>query len=99
MTFGYRVLILALYLPVLPTWATNHFAGVVAANSIGGTSTYTCRTADQWNALATDAKNNGFESIHIEGFDCNALNLASAAAAAAGLQVLAGIYASARHFP
>ncbi|KAG6828058.1 hypothetical protein H0H92_009487 [Tricholoma furcatifolium] len=95
MALGYKALILAgVSLAVLPTWATNHFAGIVAGNSIGGASTYTCRTAAQWNTLATNAKNSGFKSIHIEGFDCNALDLASSAAAAAGIQVLAGIYAS-----
>ncbi|KAG5726751.1 putative family 17 glucosidase SCW11 [Termitomyces sp. T112] len=88
-----RFLCLALCL-VIPIAATNNFAGIGASNSIGGTSTYTCRTADQWNAFASNAKNSGFKSIRITGFDCNALDLASSAAAAVGIQVLAGIYAS-----
>ncbi|KAG6905208.1 hypothetical protein DXG01_004171 [Tephrocybe rancida] len=77
-----------------PIVATNYFAGIGASNSISGSSSYTCRTASQWNALASDAKNSGFKSIRIIGFDCNALDLASSAAAAAGIQILAGIYAS-----
>lgn len=32
---------------VLPVLSTNHFAGVVAANGIGGTGAYTCRTQAQ----------------------------------------------------
>ncbi|KIJ53209.1 glycoside hydrolase family 17 protein [Sphaerobolus stellatus SS14] len=74
--------------------ATNHFTGIVASNSIGGTSSYTCRTQAQWNTLASDAKNSGFKVIRIEGFDCNALDLASSAAASNNLQILAGIYAN-----
>jgi len=44
--------------------------------------------------LANDAKSQGFGAIRIVGFDCNALDLASSAAAAAGIQVMAGIYVS-----
>ncbi|KAH9481813.1 Cell surface mannoprotein MP65 [Psilocybe cubensis] len=47
----------------------------------------------QWNQLANDAKSQGFKIIRIIGFDCNALDLASSAAASAGLQIMAGIYA------
>jgi len=49
-------------------------------------------TLSQWNQLANDAKGQGFGAIRITGFDCNALDLASSAAAAAGIQVLAGIF-------
>ncbi|KAF9511368.1 glycoside hydrolase family 17 protein [Hydnum rufescens UP504] len=72
--------------------ASNHFTGINTSNSIGGTSSYTCRTQQQWNTVANDAKNNGFSVIRIIGFDCNALDLASSAAQAAGIKVLAGIY-------
>ncbi|KAG6855730.1 hypothetical protein H0H87_011582 [Tephrocybe sp. NHM501043] len=89
-----RILFTALCLVVLPIAATNNFAGIGASNSIGGKSTYTCRTGAEWNSLADTAKKNGFKSIRITGFDCNALDLASSAAAANGLTVLAGIYAS-----
>lgn len=41
-----------------------------------------------------DAKNSGYPSIRIEGFNCNALDMASSAAAIAGITVLAGIYVS-----
>lgn len=85
-------LLIAIFAFALPSLATNNFAGVGASNSIGGTSSYTCRTQAQWNTVANDAKNSGFNSIRITGFDCNALDLASSAAAAAGIQVLAGIY-------
>ncbi|PPQ66954.1 hypothetical protein CVT26_009985 [Gymnopilus dilepis] len=71
---------------------TNHLTGVVASNSIGGTGTYTCRTQAQWNQVANDAKGQGFTAIRLEGFDCNALDLASSAVASAGLKILAGIY-------
>ncbi|KAF8957212.1 glycoside hydrolase superfamily [Flammula alnicola] len=76
-----------------PALATNHFAGLTASNS-ASSSTYTCRTQAQWNQLATDAKSQGFGAIRILAFDCNALDLASSAAAAAGIKVLAGIYIS-----
>ncbi|KAF9007511.1 glycoside hydrolase superfamily [Cyathus striatus] len=77
----------------IPAFGTNHFAGITASNS-ASTSSYTCRTQAQWNTLAQDAKNQGFGSIRILGFDCNALDLASSAAAAVGIKVLAGIYVS-----
>ncbi|KAJ3515926.1 hypothetical protein NLJ89_g1456 [Agrocybe chaxingu] len=77
-----------------PALAANHFGGLTASNSIGGTGTYACRTQAQWNQLANDAKSQGFGAIRIMGFDCNALDMASSAAAAAGIQVLAGIYVS-----
>ncbi|KAF8073938.1 glycoside hydrolase superfamily [Lyophyllum atratum] len=77
---------------VLPSLAINNFVGVGASNSIGGSTSYVCRTQAQWNTVANNAKNAGFKSIRITGFDCNALNLASSAAAAAGIQVMAGIY-------
>jgi exo-beta-1,3-glucanase (GH17 family) len=53
---------------------------------------YTCRSQAQWNQLSVDAQAVGMKSIRIVGFDCNALDLASSAAAQAGIQVLAGIY-------
>ncbi|KAF5327715.1 hypothetical protein D9619_004676 [Psilocybe cf. subviscida] len=71
--------------------ATNHFAGVAVSNSINSGS-YTCRTQAQWNTVANDAKSQGFGAIRIIGFDCNALDMASSAAAAAGIKVMAGIY-------
>ncbi|KAF9566944.1 glycoside hydrolase [Agrocybe pediades] len=74
--------------------ASNHFAGINAANSKGGANAYTCRTQADWNNLASTAKDSGFKAIRILGFDCNALDLASDAAARNGLQVLAGIYIS-----
>ncbi|KAF9444750.1 glycoside hydrolase family 17 protein [Macrolepiota fuliginosa MF-IS2] len=74
------------------TLAVNNFGGITASNSIGGVGTYTCRTQAQWNDLANSAKGSGFNSIRILGFDCDALNLASTAAASAGMQVLAGIF-------
>ncbi|KAF8896658.1 hypothetical protein BD779DRAFT_1497114 [Infundibulicybe gibba] len=79
---------------VLPALAANHFAGIATSNSKGGTSTYTCRTQADWNNLANTAKASGFTSIRVTGFDCNALDLASSAAAAAGMTVLAGIFVS-----
>ncbi|KDQ08100.1 glycoside hydrolase family 17 protein [Botryobasidium botryosum FD-172 SS1] len=81
----------AALLPALAL-AANHFKGLTAANAVGGKNAYTCRTQAQWNTLVHDAKNAGFSSIRIEGFDCNALDLASSAAASVGLQVMAGIY-------
>ncbi|PFH47255.1 glycoside hydrolase family 17 protein [Amanita thiersii Skay4041] len=72
--------------------AKTNFAGLNAANSVGNAGTYTCRTPQQWNTFANDAKKNGFGAIRILGFDCNALDLASAAAKSAGLKVMAGIY-------
>jgi len=44
--------------------------------------------------LANDAKRKGFGALRSTGFDCNALDLASSAAASAGIKVLAGIYVS-----
>jgi len=85
-------IILAAFLWLVQVLATNHFVGIAASNSIGGTSTFTCRTQQQWNDLANTAKANGFRSIRIIGFDCNALDWASSAAQAAGLTILAGIY-------
>lgn len=46
----------------------------------------------QWNDVAKYAKSNGFGSIRITGFDCDALERASSAAAANGVTVMAGIY-------
>ncbi|XP_006457881.1 hypothetical protein AGABI2DRAFT_190276 [Agaricus bisporus var. bisporus H97] len=74
------------------TFAANNFVGLTASNAIGGRSPYTCRTQAQWNDLANTARNSGFKTIRILGFDCGALNMASSAAAAANLQVLAGIF-------
>lgn len=85
-------IILASFFWLVQVLATNHFGGIGASNSIGGTSTYTCRTQQQWNDLANTAKANGFRSIRIIGFDCNALDWASSAAKAAGLTILPGIY-------
>ncbi|KAJ6525579.1 glycoside hydrolase superfamily [Mycena vulgaris] len=76
----------------LAVFGTNHFAGVTASNSIGNNGVYTCRTQAQWNQVANDAKSLGMVSIRILGFDCNALDLASAACAQAGISLLAGIY-------
>ncbi|KAF8071608.1 glycoside hydrolase superfamily [Lyophyllum atratum] len=92
MFFTNSKLVLAISAFVLPSLATNNFVGIGASNSIGGSSNYVCRTQAQWNTVANDAKNTGFKSIRITGFDCNALDLASSAAAAAGIQVMAGIY-------
>jgi exo-beta-1,3-glucanase (GH17 family) len=63
-----------------------------AANSIGNSPVYTCRTQDQWNQVANNVRSIGMRAIRILGFDCDALDLASAAAAQAGIQVLAGIW-------
>jgi len=52
----------------------------------------------QWNWIASNAKDQGFPSIRLTGFDCNALDLASRAAAQYGLTVLAGIYINVRWF-
>ncbi|KAJ7088398.1 glycoside hydrolase superfamily [Mycena belliarum] len=87
-------LLTTLLLFPLATLGANHFKGVNAANSIGNNGAYTCRTQAQWNQVAIDARNVGMNSIRILGFDCNALDLASSAAALAGIQVLAGIYVS-----
>jgi len=82
--------LIATFLPF--AFASNHFGGLAVSNSESGTSTYTCRTQAQWNQVASDAQGQGFESIRIIGFDCNALDMASSAASAVGIQVLAGIY-------
>ncbi|KXN92844.1 putative family 17 glucosidase SCW4 [Leucoagaricus sp. SymC.cos] len=84
--------LVALLASLSGTLATTNFAGLTASNSIGGSGAYTCRTQAQWNDLANAARNSGFRSIRILGFDCNALPMASSAAASAGLTVLAGIY-------
>ncbi|KAG6885885.1 hypothetical protein C0993_008404 [Termitomyces sp. T159_Od127] len=73
-------------------FALNHFSGITVSNGVGGSSTYTCRTQAQWNELAYVVKKSGFKSLRIIGFDCDALNRASTAAAHAGLTILAGIY-------
>lgn len=49
-------------------FARNHFFGVTAANSVGGTGSYTCRTQEQWNQVANDARGLGMSSIRIMGF-------------------------------
>jgi len=84
--------LISLLAAVSGTFAVNNFGGITASNAIGGAGTYTCRTQQQWNDLANNAKGSGFKAIRILGFDCDALNQASKAAASAGLQVLAGIY-------
>lgn len=93
MSFKHFILILIWALVVVQTTASNHFSGIVTSNS-ASTAFFTCRTQAQWNALAMDAKNSGYPSIRIEGFNCNALDMASSAAAIAGITVLAGIYVS-----
>ena len=40
-------IILAAFFWLVEVFATNHFVGIAASNSIGGTSTYTCRTQQQ----------------------------------------------------
>ncbi|PFH48484.1 glycoside hydrolase family 17 protein [Amanita thiersii Skay4041] len=81
-----------------PVSGRTNFAGLTVSNSIGNSGSYICRSQAQasiiawWNTVANDARNNGFGAIRILGFDCNALDLASAAAAAAGLKVIAGIF-------
>jgi len=77
---------------VAPALAVNNFAGIGASNSQGGTGSYTCRTQAQWNDIANTARNNGFANIRITGFDCNSLDMAASAAAAAGIKVMAGIW-------
>ncbi|KDR72816.1 hypothetical protein GALMADRAFT_142547 [Galerina marginata CBS 339.88] len=79
---------------VVPVLASNHFAGLTVSNSAGGVTSYTCRTQTQWNQLASDAKGKGFNAVRILGFDCNSLDMASSAAAAAGIKVMAGIWVS-----
>ena len=39
--------ILAAFFWLVQVLATNHFVGIAASNSMGGTSTYTCRTQQQ----------------------------------------------------
>ncbi|KAH9474152.1 Cell surface mannoprotein MP65 [Psilocybe cubensis] len=68
-------------------------SGLAVSNSPGGTTAYGCRSQAQWNKLVNDAKSQGFKIIRIIGFDCSALELASSAAATAGLQIMAGIFA------
>uniref|UniRef100_A0A8H7XN08 glucan endo-1,3-beta-D-glucosidase n=1 Tax=Psilocybe cubensis TaxID=181762 RepID=A0A8H7XN08_PSICU len=75
------------------TFGNNNFAGLAVSNSIGGSSSYSCRSQAQWKQVANDAKAQGFKALRILGFDCNALDMASSAAAAAGLQIMAGIFA------
>ncbi|KAF8999641.1 glycoside hydrolase superfamily [Cyathus striatus] len=87
---SFKSLFVAIAIAIL-AFGTNHFAGITAFNS-ASTRSFTCRTQAQWNTLAQDAKNQGFGSIWILGFDCNALDFASYAAAAVGIKVLAGIY-------
>ncbi|KAG5638103.1 hypothetical protein H0H81_001781 [Sphagnurus paluster] len=94
MFVSYSRLFFAVSIFALPALAVNNFVGLSTSNSIGGTSGYNCRSQEQWNTLARDAKNTGFRSIRVTGFDCDALDRASSAAAAAGIQVLAGIYVS-----
>jgi exo-beta-1,3-glucanase (GH17 family) len=86
----------SLLLSPLAALGSNHFSGFNAANSIGNNGAYTCRTQAQWNQVANDARGLGMRSIRILGFDCNALELASSAAAQAGIQLMAGIYISVR---
>ncbi|TEB36831.1 glycoside hydrolase [Coprinellus micaceus] len=76
------------------TLAANYFHGITASNSAPNSGAYRCRTQAEWNDLARTARSNGFSSLRILGFDCNALDLASSAAASAGITVLAGIYFS-----
>ncbi|KAF9048859.1 glycoside hydrolase superfamily [Panaeolus papilionaceus] len=85
-------LLLASLLFTNVVYARTNFAGVTASNSVSGTSSYACRSQAQWNTMASDLRNNGFGSLRILGFDCNALEMASSAAASAGITVLAGIY-------
>ncbi|TFK63846.1 hypothetical protein BDN72DRAFT_881880, partial [Pluteus cervinus] len=83
---------LAPFFAMASTLASTHFQGISPSNSIGGASSYTCRSQDDWNRLAVDVRNNGFKTIRITGFDCDALELASNAAASNGLTIMAGIY-------
>ncbi|KAH6918261.1 glycoside hydrolase superfamily [Coprinopsis sp. MPI-PUGE-AT-0042] len=71
--------------------AATNFAGINVSNSLS-TPAYTCRSQQQWNDIVNNARDNGFSSIRILGFDCDALNRAATAAASAGLTVLAGIW-------
>ncbi|KAF8200195.1 glycoside hydrolase superfamily [Pholiota molesta] len=75
------------------TLASNHFAGLTVSNSASA-STYTCRTQAEWNQVAKDAKSQGFNAIRLLAVDCNALDLASSAAQAQGIKIMAGIYIS-----
>ncbi|TEB25691.1 glycoside hydrolase [Coprinellus micaceus] len=86
--------LLVVFSTITQTRAGNYFHGVTAANSAPNSDAYRCRSQEEWNNLANTAKSNGFSSIRILGFDCNALDFASSAAAGAGISVLAGIYFS-----
>ncbi|KAF9532695.1 glycoside hydrolase superfamily [Crepidotus variabilis] len=72
--------------------ANNYFYGITASGSEGGKNSYTCRTQDDWNAIAKDTRDQGFHSFRMYTFDCNALEMASSAAASQGVKLLAGIY-------
>ena len=103
-------LLTSLTLIAISVRGANNFAGFALSNSATGTTAYTCRTQDQvseafqfsrlcwsgvqWNTIANDAKSSGFGSIRLTGFDCDALDLASSAAAMHGLDILAGIFYS-----
>lgn len=57
---------------------------------------FTEHSLKQWGTLAQTARSNGFSSIFITGFDCNALTLASQAAQDNDLTVIAAIYIAVR---
>jgi exo-beta-1,3-glucanase (GH17 family) len=66
-------------------------SGKLIAHSIPSELMRIVTLFNQWNTLANDAKSQGFGAIRIEGFECNALDMVSSAAAAVGIQVMAGI--------
>ncbi|TFK30240.1 glycoside hydrolase [Coprinopsis marcescibilis] len=87
----FKQLVTTLSLAITVVQAVTNFGGIAVSNS-PSTPSYTCRSQAQWNDIANQARNNGFRSIRIIGFDCEALPRAASAAASAGLTVLAGIW-------
>ncbi|KAH6918260.1 glycoside hydrolase superfamily [Coprinopsis sp. MPI-PUGE-AT-0042] len=90
MMVSFSLLALLSLVHVASVSAANNFAGITVSN-IQSTDP-TCRTQQQWNDIVNKARDNGFNSIRILAFDCDALDRAATAAASAGLTVLAGIW-------
>jgi len=82
--------LVALFFLTHSAFAANNFYGIsISSFNANGQ----CRSADEWNSVVSNAKNNGYRRFRIYGNDCGTtFDLATSAAKAYGLPVLIGIW-------
>jgi len=80
----------ALFHIAYTAFGTNNFYGIDISSF---TANGQCRDADHWDAIVSNAKNNGYQRFRIYGNDCGTtFDLATASARKFGLPVMIGIW-------